>query len=230
MESDSADAPVRTVLKQKIRERRLTYDEFVEYAEVFAREHGEPGTLSRRHLQRLASGAHPDGRPLGTVRPATARLLERIFGISIGELLSPPRDSLDAAQPLRVALAIVVRDSDVLLVYRRDDAGGISWQFPAGVVKPGGSSRKAAVRETLDETGVHCVASRPLGSRLHPVTKVICDYVLCDYVTGDARNIDVAENVDVVWVGKDELPRFIPVDQIYAPVLEALELEREPSL
>jgi hypothetical protein len=36
--------PFRTVLEQKIRERRMTFEEFVAYAETFAREHREPGT------------------------------------------------------------------------------------------------------------------------------------------------------------------------------------------
>jgi hypothetical protein len=82
----------RTVLEQKIRERRQTFEEFAEFAETFAREHQDLqlGTVSVRHLQRLASGVGPKGRPLGPVRPATARLLEEILGGSIEELLSPP--------------------------------------------------------------------------------------------------------------------------------------------
>lgn len=78
----------RTVLEQKIKERRLTLLEFVEYAEDFAREHKESGTLSLRHLQRLIAGQGSKGKPLGPLRPATVRLLEHIFGQSIDELLS----------------------------------------------------------------------------------------------------------------------------------------------
>ncbi len=80
----------RTVLEQRIRERRQILEEFAEYAETFAREHGEPGTLGLRHLQRLASGRGTGGKPLGPVRPATARLLESIFGESIDDLLAEP--------------------------------------------------------------------------------------------------------------------------------------------
>lgn len=80
----------RTVLELKIKERRQTLQEFTEFAEAFAREHNEPGTLSVRHLQRLAAGHGQKGQPLGQLRPATARLLERIFGLSIDELLLPP--------------------------------------------------------------------------------------------------------------------------------------------
>jgi len=88
---DNGDVPARTVLEQQIRERRFTFAEFVEFAETFARENNEPGTLSVRHLQRLAAGRGEHGRPLGRPRAATARLLEHIFDISIDELLAAPQ-------------------------------------------------------------------------------------------------------------------------------------------
>ncbi len=63
----------------------MTFEEFVQHAEIFARDHGEVGTLSLRHLQRLVSG-----RSVGTPRPATTRLIERLFGEPIAVLLAPP--------------------------------------------------------------------------------------------------------------------------------------------
>jgi hypothetical protein len=78
------------VLEQKIRERKQTFEEFAADVEIFAREHNEPGTLGVRHLQRLVAGRRPDGRPLGQVHVVTARLLERILGVPIEELLAPP--------------------------------------------------------------------------------------------------------------------------------------------
>jgi hypothetical protein len=54
--------------------------------EVFARENGEVGTVSIRHVQRLAAGAFPSDR----LRPATARLLERYFESPVEELLASP--------------------------------------------------------------------------------------------------------------------------------------------
>jgi len=91
--------PARTLLEQLIRvERGETYEEFVEYAEDFARRNHLRGTLSLRHLLRLASGRKTDGSPLSTPRPATVDLLERIFGVPIGELLAPPKsDETDRA-------------------------------------------------------------------------------------------------------------------------------------
>lgn len=135
-----------------------------------------------------------------------------------------------AAAALRVGIAVVVKDSEVLIVCRRgDDGGGISWQFPAGMAKPGISPETIAVRETLDETGVHCSVLRQLGSRIHPVTNVLCHYLLCEYLAGDAQNLDVIENVSVVWVDRKILPRFIPPDRIFPPVLEALEVVRDSA-
>ncbi|MFB9930148.1 NUDIX domain-containing protein [Amycolatopsis halotolerans] len=219
--------PPRTVLEARIREQRQTLEEFAAFAEDFARKHNESGTLSVRHLQRLIAGVRPDGKPLGQVRPATARLLERIFSASIDDLLTPPERPSSALQPLRVAIAVVMRGMDVLLVCRRDDAN--TWQFPAGIVKPGTDPAVAAVRETLAETEVRCVFVRMLGTRPHPVTGVLCEYVLCDYVTGEARNADVAENSDVTWVRAADLTRFVPVERIYGPVLQALDLQAPAS-
>lgn len=102
----------RTVLEQKIRERRQTLAEFVEYAEIFARENKEAGTLSLRHLQRLIAGHGPQGQPLGPLRPATARLLERIFGRSADELLAPSvqPEPLHAADENTLAMLASIED------------------------------------------------------------------------------------------------------------------------
>jgi 8-oxo-dGTP pyrophosphatase MutT (NUDIX family) len=137
-------------------------------------------------------------------------------------LLSRPTQPATQAQALRVAIAIVVRGTEVLLVCRRGD-DAITWQFPAGVVKPGRNSDAVAVAETLGETGVRVAVREHLGTRLHPVTGVLADYLLCDYLAGDAANLDPIENLDVAWVPLGSLTRFIPTDRIYPPVLTALE-------
>jgi len=81
--------PARTVLAQRIRERRLSLEEFCEQLEVFAREKNEVGTVSTRHVQRLAA----DRLTSEQLRPATARPLERFFGSSIDELLASPENT-----------------------------------------------------------------------------------------------------------------------------------------
>lgn len=83
----------RTVLGLRIQQRRLTFDEFTEQLEIFARETGEIGTLSSRHVQRLCAGKLAPEQ----LRPPTIRLLERYFESSIDELLAAPEESVAAA-------------------------------------------------------------------------------------------------------------------------------------
>lgn len=232
-DSAAAGDAARTVLEQRIRDRKQTFEEFVSFAEIFARENDQEGTLSLRHLQRLVAGKAHASR----LRPATARLLERIFDDGIEHLLAAPTalsdietsDALDAPRPrgahvLRVAVALVVRETQVLVVSRRDGARDLLWQFPAGMVKPGVQSHTVAVAETLAETGVYCVHVRRLGMRLHPITSVYCEYHLCDYVAGEASNLDAAENTCVTWVEKENLTRLIPLDRICPRILDELGL------
>jgi 8-oxo-dGTP pyrophosphatase MutT (NUDIX family) len=62
-----------------------------------------------------------------------------------------------AARP-EVAAAVIVQNRRVLLVRRRVAESSLSWQFPAGKIRPGESAEDAAVRETLEETGLSVVA------------------------------------------------------------------------
>jgi len=218
--------PARTVLEQRIQELRQTQEEFAEYATAYARAHNERATLSARHLQRLVAGRNADGSPIGLPRPPTSRLLERIFGAPIGQLLSAPVEhgGAVAAHPLRVAIAVVQKGTDVLVVSPRvTEAEAVTWQFPAGIVKPGLSAEAVAVRETFAETDIRCVVERGLGNRVHPDTNVFCEYLLCAYVAGTARNVDTVENADVTWVHSARLTQLVPAGRIYEPILEVLE-------
>ncbi|WP_370934672.1 hypothetical protein [Amycolatopsis sp. cg13] len=111
--SDEGTRRPRTLLEQKIWERNQSLSEFVAFAEEFARRLGEPGTLSERNLKRLVAGRRTDGAKVGRPRPATARLLERLFGTSIDELLEPSGPSTAAVdtaeQELRSAIATAKR-------------------------------------------------------------------------------------------------------------------------
>ncbi len=106
----------------------------------------------------------------------------------------------DGPVVLTVAIAVVTDGDRVLLVCRRHEAGNVSWQFPAGVVKPEMNAAATAVRETFEETGVHCSVRQRLGTRLHPVTRVFCEYFPCDYLSGIVANRDVVENMRLLAV------------------------------
>jgi 8-oxo-dGTP diphosphatase len=80
-----------------------------------------------------------------------------------------------------------------------------------------------AVRETLSETGAHIAVRQYLGRRLHPVTKVMCEYFFCEFLGGEVENLDVEENLAVAWARKGHIDRYVPVDSIFGPVLTVIE-------
>ncbi|NXY98793.1 NUDIX hydrolase [Streptomyces sp. BR123] len=188
---------------------RWNREEFAErlgvHPQTVAGWHSKPAIVPRSEIQAALDTVYE--RALPPVRLRFARLVQ------------PPAET--AAQALRVAIAIVLRGTEVLLVQRRD-GGDLHWQFPAGVVKPGAEVAAVAVKETRAETGVHCTVRQPLGSRLHPTTGVQADYLLCDHLMGEPMNLDPAENAEAAFVPVSALTRFIQPDRIYRPVLDAL--------
>jgi 8-oxo-dGTP pyrophosphatase MutT (NUDIX family) len=203
---------------------RLTNEAFAKQLGVAVRTvatwHEKPDLTPRTEIQQL----------LDTVYERASDAVRGRFAQFVSGGTPPPRDSAHppAGHTLTVAIAIVRSESNVLIVqHRGDDGGGISWQFPAGVVKPGVAPDLVAVRETLAETAVHCRVVRNLGSRLHPITRVHCDYLLCDYLTGEPQNADPVENVSVTWALTSRLTQFIPAEQIFPPILTALEIDSE---
>jgi 8-oxo-dGTP diphosphatase len=190
---------------------RLTTEEFHDRSGIAVRTiaewHRQPAIVPRREFQQVLDEMLDRAPPSAHAR--FDALLHRAA-------------STEAAQVLRVAIAVVTAGDRVLLVCRRGD-DAIRWQFPAGVVKPGGRPETVAARETLAETGVHIAVHSTLGERVHPITGAACVYLACSYLAGEASNLDVEENLDVMWVGRDAVVRFIPPDTIYPPILALLE-------
>lgn len=196
---------------------RATNADFAEYLGVGVRTvagwHEMPGLVPRTEVQQLLDIAL-ERAPAGA-QERFARLLAEAAPAG-------------GAQALTVAVAVVQRAGSVLLVCRRSEpATGLRWQFPSGVVKPGADPAAVAVSETLGETAVHAAVRAHLGRRVHPLTGVVCEYVLCDYLTGDARNADTLENLDAAWVSVASLAKFIPLNNVYPPIIEALESDRD---
>lgn len=176
-------------------------------ARTISRWHAHPGMTHRTEVQQI----------LDTAYEQAGEAVQRRFAL----LLRPPAPRMEA-QALRVAIAVVLRGEEVLLVCRRGD-GELRWQFPAGMVKPGSDPSTVAVQETHGETGVHCTIREQLGERVHPATGVLATYYLADHLAGEAANLDPLENVDVAFVPRASLTRFIPAGQIFPPILTALE-------
>ena len=130
-------------------------------------------------------------------------------------------DKYPVADGLSAVVGIVQKGNEVLLVQRKDRLLNLSWQFPAGVVKPAQDMRDKVESEIFQETGIICKARRYLGARV-PKTKVLCHYVHCIYIEGEVKNLDTAENSQVVWVKANAVRQLVTSD-IYVEVQRLLD-------
>lgn len=106
--------------------------------------------------------------------------------------------------------AVVVRESEVLLV-RRSDTG--EWTPVTGIVDPGEQPAVAAERETLEEANIVAVAeaiswvqvTEPIRYANGDESQYIDLVFRCRYVSGDPYPAD-GENTDAAWFPLDALP------------------------
>jgi 8-oxo-dGTP pyrophosphatase MutT (NUDIX family) len=137
-------------------------------------------------------------------------------------LMSPQRidyyDSPEApgANSLVPAVnVVVVNDAGEILLIRRTDNG--NWALPGGAVDLGESVAEAAVRETLEESGIECAVTGIVGIYSDP------KHVILYTSNGEARQefsivltahplsgqpTPSVESSDVRWVSPSELPGY----------------------
>lgn len=120
-----------------------------------------------------------------------------------------------------ISAAIIVQDNRVLMVRRRVSEGELSWQFPAGAVESGESAEEAAVRETLEETGLTVEAVKLIGDRVHPKSKRFMSYTAARIISGEAHVADADELDAVAWVTLAEIPDYVPYG-LFEPVQDYL--------
>ncbi|WP_435643841.1 NUDIX hydrolase [Streptomyces sp. H49] len=121
-----------------------------------------------------------------------------------------------------ISAAIITNGDRVLMVRRRVKEGELSWQFPAGGIEPGETPEEAAVRETLEETGLKVEAESLIGQRVHPKTGREMSYTACRVIDGEAHVADEDELDAVAWVTLAEIPEYVPYG-LFEPVQEYLE-------
>jgi 8-oxo-dGTP diphosphatase len=121
-----------------------------------------------------------------------------------------------------ISAAIIVQRDRVLMVRRAVKEGELMWQFPAGAIEDGESPEQAAVRETLEETGLTVEARQVLGDRVHPKTGRLMSYTACDVLEGAAHVADDEELDAVAWVSHGEIGEYVPYG-LFGPVQEYLD-------
>jgi 8-oxo-dGTP pyrophosphatase MutT (NUDIX family) len=108
------------------------------------------------------------------------------------------------------ATAVVIRDEQILLIKRSDN---LAWTPVTGIVEPGEDPADCAVREVLEEAGVHVVARRlALVSVSPPIVHANGDHARyldltfrMDWVSGEPFPAD-DESLDARWVDLGDLP------------------------
>lgn len=122
-----------------------------------------------------------------------------------------------------ISAAIIVKDGLVLMVRRAVKEGQLSWQFPAGAIEPGEAAAEAAVRETVEETGLVVAALRQIGYLAsHPKSGREMFYTACEVIEGEARVADAEELDAIAWVAHSEIKEYVPYG-LYGPVQEYLD-------
>jgi 8-oxo-dGTP diphosphatase len=121
-----------------------------------------------------------------------------------------------------LSMAVIVADGKLLLIRRRQREGDLLWALPGGAIEAGETPEEAAVRETVEETGLVVHAAKVLGERVHPKTGRAMTYVACEVLQGEAKVADADELDAVAWVTLDEIPKYVPYG-LYGPVQEYFE-------
>jgi 8-oxo-dGTP pyrophosphatase MutT (NUDIX family) len=128
---------------------------------------------------------------------------------------------VDSRGRIRAAGGVVLRDGAVLVVHRPryDD-----WSFPKGKADHDGEpDEDTALREVLEETGLHCALGKPLPTLTytdhHGRSKIVRYW--CMRVEGGA--FEPADEVDEIrWLPPEEARRLLTYDHDRA-LVDALE-------
>lgn len=110
----------------------------------------------------------------------------------------------------QVSMAVIVDGGRLLLIRRSVIEGDLVWALPGGKVEPGESVERAAVRETLEETGLTVEAGQVLGERIHPDTGRRIAYVACTVRGGAVHAASLREVSAVAWAAPEEIPQYVP--------------------
>ncbi len=109
------------------------------------------------------------------------------------------------------AAAAVIFDPDGRLLLIRENYDRRRYSFPGGAVEPHESPEDAAVRETLEETGVIVAIDRLVG-RYRLAGGLDIHLFACRHVAGEPAVPSTGEIAEVGWYAPDAIPH--PVSNV----------------
>ena len=114
---------------------------------------------------------------------------------------------------IKVAAAVIIRDSRVFAVQRGYGEYKDWWEFPGGKVEAGETSDKTIVREINEELGTLISADKLLCTVEYdyPSFHLSMDCYLCTVIEG---NLTLMEHEDARWLTPEELydVKWLPAD------------------
>ena len=114
---------------------------------------------------------------------------------------------------IKVAAAVIIRDSRVFAVQRGYGEYKDWWEFPGGKVEAGETSDKTIVREIKEELGTLISADKLLCNVEYdyPSFHLSMDCYLCTVIEG---NLTLMEHEDARWLTPEELydVKWLPAD------------------
>ncbi len=114
---------------------------------------------------------------------------------------------------IKVAAAVIIRDSRVFAVQRGYGEYKDWWEFPGGKVEAGETSDKTIVREIKEELGTLISADKLLCTVEYdyPSFHLSMDCYLCTVIEG---NLTLMEHEDSRWLTPEELydVKWLPAD------------------
>ena len=120
---------------------------------------------------------------------------------------------MEARSRIKVAAAVIVRDSKILVTQRGYGEYKGYWEFPGGKLEAGESAESAVVREIKEELAVEIKAEKYLGcvEYDYPSFHLSMDSFLCHIVSGE---IKLLEHEGAKWLDLAELKSvdFLPAD------------------